>query len=389
MPPRLTLWTQRFTSREGGMGTWLEQIARWGGRSGWMTTVRHFTPDPASFEKDADLPFHYESVEIPRPHIDCATLAASLRVGRGVWKHRGELAESDLAIEIFGEPSDLKFWTFTLVGRQVRPYALVIGCRTFEDHAPGGWKKRWRNRFYLGWMQGARGILVDGEDVKRELAAHGVNADRIRVMYASVDTRRYHDRVSSEPFWRALKEQGIERQSGSLLLFCGRLHAMNRPLDFLEVLAKIPEAWGVLIGDGPQRAAVEARMKDMPGRAFLIGYQPEEILASAFRAATLCLFPLGREIAGISLVVPKAMACGAAVVTNRVADLPRLIASGENGMLCEEGDIEGWVKITKDLLAQPERAEQLGRQARLTIEADWTETARAGHYREWFESMRE
>jgi len=389
MSSRLALWTQRFAARDGGMGTWCEQVARIACRLGWKVEVCHFTSLPPPAAKDETLPYEYEAVPIPRVEKDTGSLGSSLATAKAVWRRRARLADGDLLLEIFGEPSDLKFWTFALAGRNLPPYGLIIGCRTFEDHAPDGWRKRLRNRWYRRWMQGARGILADGEDIRRELARHRIDPARVRVLYASIDTTRYHPEVSTEPFWKLLEGRGIPRQERPLLVYCGRLLFMNRPGDFLEILAQVPEAWGVVIGDGPDRQALEEQAKALAGRVVFVGEQPETLLPSAFRAADLCLFPLSASIAGISLVVPKAMACGAAVITNNVADLCRLVQPEKNGLLCEEGDIEGWMAATRRLLEDTDLRRRLGQSAAQTIREGWTEAAREQEYRQWLEDLRE
>jgi glycosyltransferase involved in cell wall biosynthesis len=229
-------------------------------------------------------------------------------MGRAVRANRDRLREKDLLLAIFGEHSDLKFWLFSSAASLAQPYALLIGCRTFEDHTRESLFKDLRNRYYRRWMNGARGILADGEDIRRELAAHGVDVSKVRVMYAAIDSGRYHPGISPEPFWRLLEERGIERRTGPLLLYCGRLLFMNRPLDFPRIVERVPDCWAVVIGDGPDRAEMEELAAKTKGRVSFLGYQSESILAAAFRAADLCLFPLSRMIAGISLVVPKAMA---------------------------------------------------------------------------------
>ena len=248
-------------------------------------------------------------------------------------------------------------------------------------------RKRLRNRWYRRWMERARGIIVDGEDIRKELAGHGINPARVRVMYAAIDTSRYHPDVSTEPFWDLLRQQGVERHQGPLLVYCGRLLFMNRPQDFLEILAQVPEAWGVVLGDGPDRQALEAKAQKMGNRITFVGEQPEGILASAFRAADLCLFPLSASIAGISLVVPKAMACGAGVSTNAGADLSHLVVPGQNGLLCSEGNITEWVKATRQLIESRDLRHRMSQSAAQTIQQGWSEAVREKEYREWFASL--
>jgi glycosyltransferase involved in cell wall biosynthesis len=236
-------------------------------------------------------------------------------------------------------------------------------------------------------MQSARGMIVDGEDIRREINEHGVDDSLVRVMYASIDTERYNSGVSVDTFCKLLAEKGMKPEGGPLLVYCGRLVFMNRPLDFLEVLKNIPEARGVIIGDGPDRRALEKEAEQLEGRALFLGHQQETMLASAFRVADVCLFPLSEKIAGISLVVPKAMACGAPVITNRVADITHLVEHEKNGLLCDEGNLPEWIEATQRLLEDSDLRNRLGHTALETIQKNWTEDVRAREYSDWLDSL--
>jgi glycosyltransferase involved in cell wall biosynthesis len=333
------------------------------------------------------LPFAYEAVYLPRPDRDVSTLATHRKIISAVKSYKPRLQEADLVLELFGEPSDLKIWTTLFAGKAVRPTGFIIGSRTFEDHARPGWKKNVRNRIYRKWMQSAAGIAADGQDIVKELERHGIDPGTVTVLYASIDTGMYHPEASKEAFLQFLPEWFRADDGKPLLLFCGRLHPMNRPMDFLAVLKAIPEARGVMIGDGPLRVEVDRELEALGGRAVCLGYQPESVLPAAFCAADVCLFPLSNMTAGISLVVPKAMACGATVVTNGVTDIGRLVRDGESGVLCREGDVWQWVRVVKELLEQPERRKQLGDGAVATIRESWSEASRRAEVDRWLRGL--
>ena len=366
------------------MGTWTRQVTRYTCHCGWEVQVFHFTSQPLLQEIHSGEAYQYEAVPLPGKAGD---LRYFLAMGWKFWKLRSRLENSDFVLEIFGESSGLKFWSLLPGFKKSIPYIFLIGCRTYEDHCPEGIFKKFRNFWYRKWMQGASIIFVDGEDIRRELIAGGIEEEKIRVLYASIDVKMYHPEVSKEPFTNLLKEKNFLFSEDPLLVYCGRLVFMNRPMDFLKIVEQIPECRAVLIGDGPDRVEIEEKMSKMNDRVVLLGYQPEEILVSAFCSATVSLFPLSSMIAGISLVVPQAMACGAAVMTNEVCDLAQLVKSGQNGILCKEGDIEGWVRATRRLLADPILRNQLGKAARTTIEKEWTESIREQEFRVWLEKL--
>jgi glycosyltransferase involved in cell wall biosynthesis len=384
---RLTIVTHRFTPADGGMGTWTQQVARFAARAGWETQVEYFTRTPPAA---GDEPYVLNTHPGLSERLEqSGGLGEYLSLAGSVWQLRERLKQSDLSLAVFGEPTALKFFLFTLGAGPVRPYGLIIGCRTFEDHTAGGLSNRIRNGLFRRWMQGAEGIIADGTDIREELSRHGVDPGKVRVMYASIDTGRYHPQVSAEPFKKLLEDKGmVISDEKPLLLYCGRLLFMNRPGDFIEILRRLPEARGVLIGDGRDRRTLEQQAEDLKDRVLFTGYLDESILASAFRCATACLFPLGEKIAGISLVVPKAMACGAAVVTNDVAGMSHLVHHQDNGLLCQEGDIGQWVRSVRLLLEDKSLREKLGQKAAADIRDGWSEQVRQKEYAAWLESLR-
>jgi glycosyltransferase involved in cell wall biosynthesis len=54
-------------------------------------------------------------------------------------------------------------------------------------------------------------------------------------------------------------------------------------------------------------------------------------------------------------------------VATRVGGVPRYVTEGENGLLADGGDADGFARATLELLDQPERARAMGLAGRLRI----------------------
>jgi glycosyltransferase involved in cell wall biosynthesis len=59
-------------------------------------------------------------------------------------------------------------------------------------------------------------------------------------------------------------------------------------------------------------------------------------------------------------------------VATRHEGIAEAVIDGETGLLVEEGDVNGMAAAVADLLADPERARQLGRAARSRIEEKYS-----------------
>jgi glycosyltransferase involved in cell wall biosynthesis len=106
-----------------------------------------------------------------------------------------------------------------------------------------------------------------------------------------------------------------------------------------------------LIGDGPEREAVEAivagaapsvcRLPTMPRSEFLAFLAHQDVLVVPSR------------IEGMPNLVAEAMSIGLVVVAASVGGIPDVITSGNDGYLYEPGDKQRLIQILTDLMMRP------------------------------------
>ncbi len=141
---------------------------------------------------------------------------------------------------------------------------------------------------------------------------------------------------------------------GRLLLGVGRLVAGKGFAVAARALAQLPDDVRlVLVGDGPERAAIAAA-----GGArvvFLDNRGPDEV-AMAYRAADLLVLPSERE--GWPNVVTEALASGLRVLATPVGGIPEILAlpaAGDlqRGALVPVGDVDAFATAARRLLAVP------------------------------------
>jgi glycosyltransferase involved in cell wall biosynthesis len=207
----------------------------------------------------------------------------------------------------------------------------------------------------------AGAFVAVSDPIRDELARAGVPAERIRSIPNGVDTRRFSPVADPERRWlrRALALPPVP-----VVLYSGRL-APEKGVDLLV------EAWaeargrGVLgtlclVGEGPQRATLERRARDLGVAGAVRFAGAAEDVVPWLRAADAFVLPSRQE--GTSVALLEAMACGVPVVATAVGGTGA--AAGEAAVLVPPEDPAALAAAIGAVLEAPERARTLGRAGR-------------------------
>jgi len=213
---------------------------------------------------------------------------------------------------------------------------------------------------YFRWLHNQADLnLCPSHFTRRELEAQGF--ERIKVWTHGVDTVRFHPRHRCAE-WRNRLTDG--HPEALLLLYVGRL-AVEKRVDWLgAVLEALPEARLAIVGNGPQRQALERSFLDAP--VVFTGYLRGDDLSRAYAAGDIFVFPSANETFGN--VVLEAMASGLAVVAPRSGGPVDLVRDGETGYLFESDDQGDMVKRVLECVQDTERMRWMGRMARAFAE---------------------
>jgi glycosyltransferase involved in cell wall biosynthesis len=170
----------------------------------------------------------------------------------------------------------------------------------------------------------AGGLLAVSAALKRSMEELGMAGEKIRVHYTGIDLNRF--RPTDRPAAKAAL--GIE---GPLLVSAGALIPLKGQALVIEALAAIPEATLILVGDGPERARLEALARPLGKRVRFLGNRPHGELPGLLAAADAMVLPSERE--GLANVWVEALACGTPLVITDVGGAREVVDRPEAGRL--------------------------------------------------------
>lgn len=227
---------------------------------------------------------------------------------------------------------------------------------SYSRHYGLGWLKRPIAAYLRKFHNQARVTMVPSQSLRRDLAAGGYR--NLEVVARGVDTRLF-DPARRDP---ALRRAWGVGEDGLAVIHVGRLAAeKNLPLllQAHEAIAAVrPDARLVLVGDGPEAAALRASHP----RAVHCGARRGEDLAAHYASADVFLFPSLTETFGNVLL--EGMASGLACVGFDYAAAAEHLRHEENGLKAPFADAGAFIAQARRLAAEEGLARRLGKTAR-------------------------
>jgi glycosyltransferase involved in cell wall biosynthesis len=161
---------------------------------------------------------------------------------------------------------------------------------------------------------------------------------------------------------------------GDVIAFAGRLGPQKSFGTALEALARVPGVMLVVAGDGPERAALEQRSRELglDGRVRFLGSVPRDRVLRLFRAADASVLPSAWE--NFPHTVVEALAVGCPVIATSVGGVPEVVRDGENGLLVPARDPEALAGALERFFADAELRARLTAAAAPSV-ADSSEQA--------------
>jgi glycosyltransferase involved in cell wall biosynthesis len=198
--------------------------------------------------------------------------------------------------------------------------------------------------------------------------------------------------ISGGVDWEAAQAaRPFERARPFILCAC-RIDYKNKAVDelvraFKPVASDYPELDLLIVGDGPDRPALERIIEEtqLRKRVELLGAMRQDDLWPLYKAARLFAAP-SRRNEGFPLVFLEALAAGTPVIGTNVGGVREVIRNEQNGLIVGEGDIGGLESAMRRLLEHPDLRRRMGEQGREDVKRyAWREFA--ARYLEVFRSF--
>jgi len=364
---RLLLVTKDFPPDVGGIQTWARELGRrFVARCDDFMVVAPKLPGSA--EVDRELPFPVWRVRCTRP-----TFAGQVVLELpGFLKRRpfdtllGAQWQTAMPGVIHRHRGPLKRVFTAVMGRELltRHFsALPFGAQAYS-------------RARKATLERVDGMFPISQYTQGLVEEIGVSTERSKVVLIGCDTERFLP-VDAESLKRELGLHGHK-----VLLSVCRLvprKGIDTVLEALpEIRRRVPNALYVVGGDGPDRARLEARAKELgvSENVRFLGHFPQARLTELYCACdvfVLAAREVRPDVEGFGLVLLEANACGKPAVATRSGGVADALADGETGLIVEPGSSLRLAEAVASILTDEQLAARFRARARPRVleQATW------------------
>lgn len=219
----------------------------------------------------------------------------------------------------------------------VQRYGVTDDIDTFQTKRYGSAVERLR-RVQERVVCGAAQVITPSNYFNQLVTDWGVSPERVRTIYNGV----------------ALREVSTVVRMSHTIISAGRLVSWKGFTTLIDILPELPDWQLVILGDGPERAALEARAQErgVQKRVIFAGRVSTDEMTDWLAKGTV--FALNTQFESFSFQIVEAMHAGIPVVTTTVGSLPELITSGQEGVLLQPNDHRGFREAIQSVVADAE-----------------------------------
>jgi glycosyltransferase involved in cell wall biosynthesis len=272
-------------------------------------------------------------------------------------------------------------FVYSCLARVWRPAAQIV----FTEHgrlsdSPPSARRRLANRVLA---RVPSRVFTVSEDLKRHLVEEGFAADALDVIYNGIEIRPVPSRTTRDDVRRQLGASDGTFVIGTV----ARLDPVKDLGTLLDAAVRVRAERPVVIaivGDGPERSALEARARTLgiDSQARFLGHRED-----ARRWLAGCDVYVNCSVSeGVSLTILEAMAAALPIVATHVGGTPEVI-DASSGRLIPSRDPARLAATLLELAARPQLREDLGRAARRRLEERFTVDRMVREYGEVYASV--
>lgn len=220
-------------------------------------------------------------------------------------------------------------------------------------------------------LRGFGRVAAVSDETRRKVLACGVSSERVVVLHNAVVTANYNRDRQPRGFLRSR----FDLPPGARIVGnVGRLSPEKGQADFLlgaaAIAASHPDAYFVLVGDGPSRAALERQSVELGlgGRVRFTGHLSD--VRPAYR--DLDVLALTSHTEGFPNVVLEAMCMDVPVLATAVGGTGEVVEDGVTGVLIGAGQPAAIATGLDRLLRDPDGANALAAAGKRRVEREFS-----------------
>jgi len=219
------------------------------------------------------------------------------------------------------------------------------------------------------YQRATQRIVTTGESIRMQLIErNGCAPERVRSIPTGIDESRFR------PGDRAAARRALGLPEGmSLVGIVATLRSWKGHRYLIDAVAGMPETVGlVIVGDGPQRDALQAQSESLRGRIWMPGNQ-EDVLPWLHALDVFALPSYANE--GVPQALVQAMMAGLACVTTAAGSIGEVAEDGRNALVVPVQDAGALRAALARLIADDALRAQLGTAARESCVSRYSYTA--------------
>jgi glycosyltransferase involved in cell wall biosynthesis len=229
-------------------------------------------------------------------------------------------------------------------------------------------------RLEIRWLRKwADCVMILNEGMRTEALAARLPADKLLWMPNPVDTEHFSPVPDEQR--RQLRAQHGLPEDASVIIYTGRLAPEKSLHVLVEAFAAVrhqrPQAYLVLVGDGPMRTALTEqtqRLGCQDNTRFVGTVAPSEIPRWLQMAD---VFALVSPSEGFPCALVEAMSAGLASVVSDIPAIRQLVQSEQHGLLAPAGDAAAVSAALIRLLDDQELRTRMGAEARRSVKEQY------------------
>jgi glycosyltransferase involved in cell wall biosynthesis len=236
---------------------------------------------------------------------------------------------------------------------RARRYGVFTGSLEAFQRARGGRVDALKRLRTLSLLR-ARRIVVPSRYLARIAAGWGLDEARVEVL---VNPAPPPADVTAEPL------------PAGTFVFVGRLTEQKALPVLLDALENVEGALLEIVGDGPERAALERRASTpaLAGRVRFTGALPRDDVLRHLAGARAAVLPSAWE--NLPHAAVEALAVGTPVVATAVGGVPEIVTDGRNGLLVPPLDAAALAAALGRVLADDALRDRLAGEAKPSVAA--------------------